>query len=66
LKLIFRYLHDTSDYGLSYQGRLVLDKVLDSHGFVDVQWAGDIDQGRSTSGYMFNLFGGSVSWMSKI
>eukprot|EP00253_Pinus_taeda_P017380 PITA_17380 len=30
-----------------------------------VDWAGDLDQRRSTSGYVFNLFGGAVSWMSK-
>ena len=35
------------------------------HGFVDLDWAGDLDQRRSTSGYVFNLFGGAVSWMSK-
>eukprot|EP00253_Pinus_taeda_P018824 PITA_18824 len=28
-------------------------------------WAGDLDQRRPTSGYVFNLFGGAVSWMSK-
>eukprot|EP00253_Pinus_taeda_P016143 PITA_16143 len=28
-------------------------------------WAGDLDQRRSTSGYVFNLFGSAVSWMSK-
>eukprot|EP00253_Pinus_taeda_P025478 PITA_25478 len=33
------------------------------NGFSD--WAGDLDQRRSTSGYVFNLFGGAVSWMSK-
>eukprot|EP00253_Pinus_taeda_P026837 PITA_26837 len=27
--------------------------------------AGDLDQRRSTSGYVLNLFGGAVSWMSK-
>jgi len=39
--------------------------VLDVLGFVDADWAGDLDQRRSTSGYVFNLFGGAVSWMSK-
>eukprot|EP00253_Pinus_taeda_P003545 PITA_03545 len=28
-------------------------------------WSGDLDQRRSTSRYVFNLFGGAVSWMSK-
>src|SRR5271168_4069533 len=39
--------------------------MLDIRGFVDVDWARDLDQRRSTSGYVFNLFGGAVSWMSK-
>ena len=39
--------------------------MLDICGFFDADSAGDLDQGRSTSGYVFNLFGGVVSWMSK-
>ena len=39
--------------------------MLDIRGFVDADWAGDLHQRRSTSGYVFNLFGGAVSWMSK-
>ena len=31
----------------------------------DTQIIRDLDQRRSTSGYVFNLFGGAVSWMSK-
>eukprot|EP00253_Pinus_taeda_P028418 PITA_28418 len=65
VKWVFRYLRGTSDYGLCYQGRPGLDKVLDIRGFVDADWVGDLDQRRSTSGYVFNLFGGAVSWMSK-
>eukprot|EP00253_Pinus_taeda_P029610 PITA_29610 len=65
VKWVFKYLRGTSDYGLCNQGRLGLDRVLDIHGFVDVNWAGDLDQRRSTSGYVFNLFGGVVSRMSK-
>eukprot|EP00253_Pinus_taeda_P026484 PITA_26484 len=64
-KQVFRYLCGTSDYGLCYQGRPRLDRVLDICGFVDVNSAGDLDQRRSTSGYVFNLFGGAVSWISK-
>eukprot|EP00253_Pinus_taeda_P019467 PITA_19467 len=65
VKQAFRYLRGTSDYGFCYQGRPGLDRVLDIHGFVDANWVGDLDQRRSTSGYVFNLFGGVVSWMSK-
>jgi hypothetical protein len=59
------YLCGTTYYGLCYQGRQGLDKVVDIHGFVDADWVGDLDRRRSTSGYVFNLFGGAISWMSK-
>jgi hypothetical protein len=65
VKRVFRYLRGTSNYGLCYQGRPGLERMLDIHGFVDADWAGDLDQRRSTSGYVFSLFGGAVSWMSK-
>jgi hypothetical protein len=65
VKRVFRYLHVTTNYGLCYQGRPGLDKVVDIHGFVDVDWAGDMDRRRSTSGYVFNLFGAEISWMRK-
>jgi len=65
VKQVFRYLCGTSDYVLCYQGRPRLDRVLDIHVFVDANWAGDLYQRRSTSGYVFNLFGGAVIWMSK-
>eukprot|EP00253_Pinus_taeda_P020007 PITA_20007 len=65
VKQVFRYLHGISDFGLCYQGRPRLDRVLDIGVVVDVDWARDLDQRRSTSGYLFNLFGGAVSWMSK-
>jgi hypothetical protein len=65
VKRVFRYLRGTTSYGLCYQGRPGLDRVLDIHGFVDVDWDGDLDGRRSTSGYVFNLFGGEISWMRK-
>jgi hypothetical protein len=61
---VFRYLHGTTTYGLCYQGRPRLDRVVDIHGFVDVDWVGDLDRRRSISGYVFNLFGGKIIWMS--
>eukprot|EP00253_Pinus_taeda_P006417 PITA_06417 len=65
VKQVFRYLRGISDYGLCYQGRPGLDRVLDICGFVDTDWVGDLNQRRSTSGYVFNLFGSAVSWMIK-
>jgi hypothetical protein len=65
VKRVFRYFHGTASNGLCYQGRPGLDKVVDIHGFVDVDWARDMDRRRSTSGYVFNLFGGVIIWMRK-
>jgi hypothetical protein len=65
VKRVFKYLCGTTSYGLCYQGSSGLDRVVDIHGFVHVDWAEDLDRRRSTSGYVFNLFGGEISWMSK-
>jgi hypothetical protein len=58
LKGVFRYLSGTSSYGLCYEGRIGLDRVLDIHNFVDVDCIGDLDRRRSTGGFLFNLLGG--------
>jgi len=55
VKWVFRFLCGTSDYGLCYQGRSGLDKVLDVNGFIDANWARYLHQRRSTRGYVFNL-----------
>jgi hypothetical protein len=38
IKRVFMYLHGTTSYGLCYQGRPGLDRVVDIHGFVDADW----------------------------
>ena len=65
VKRVFMYLRGTASYGLCYEGRPRLDRVVDIHGFLDADWDGDLDHRRSTRGYVFNLFGGAISWMSK-
>jgi hypothetical protein len=65
VKRVFRYLRGTASYGLCYQGRPRLDRVLDIHDFVYVDLDGDLDCRRSTRGYVFKLFGGEISWMRK-
>ena len=34
-------------------------------GYTDADWAGDVDDRKSTSGYIFLLCGGGVSWKSQ-
>ena len=35
------------------------------HGYSDADWAGDADDRKSTSGYLFLIAGGPVSWKSR-
>ncbi|XP_059073514.1 secreted RxLR effector protein 161-like [Cryptomeria japonica] len=66
VKRVFRYLKSTSQYALCYYGNSDRSKrSISIRGFVDSDRAGDIDNRRSTSGYIFLVNGGAVSWMSK-
>ena len=56
VKRVFKYLHGTTDHAICYQGRVGPDRVLYVHGFVDVDWDGDLDHRRYTSGYVFILY----------
>ncbi len=61
IKHIMRYLNGTRNYGLLYDK----EKVTDFIGYSDADWAGDLDDCRSTSGYLFKLSRAAVSWRSK-
>ena len=65
VKRVFRCFPGTTNHAICYQGRTRPNRVLDVHGFLDADWAGDPDHRRSTSGHVFSLFGGVISWMSK-
>jgi hypothetical protein len=43
VKRVFRYLCGTKDYAICYQGKPRGDCELNVHGFVDAEWAGDMD-----------------------
>ena len=62
---VLRYFCVTADLAIYYQRKVSSYRVLDVHGFVDVDSVGVLDHRRSTIGYVFNLFGGAISWMSK-
>lgn len=61
VKRIFRYLKGTISYGLKYEG----EKSGVLTGFSDADYAGDLDDRKSVSGYNFKLSGASISWRSK-
>ena len=52
-----------SDQQLVFQCRTPSGTVL--HGFVDADWASDVNDRKSTSGFVFMLGGTAVSWSSK-
>ena len=56
---LLRYLKGIFDYGLSYCGYL---NILEE--YCDANWISDIDEVKPTSGYVFTLAGGAVSWKS--
>jgi transposase InsO family protein len=59
-KGIVRYLAGTADKGITFRGS---KQELD--GYCDADYAGDLDTRRSTTGYVFTLNGGVISWSSK-
>lgn len=59
VKRIMRYLKATIDLCLVYEG-----EIEPLTGFTDSDWAGDRETRRSTSGYVFNLGSGDISWSS--
>jgi hypothetical protein len=61
VKWVLRYLRGTSDYCITDNNGCEL-----VCGYVDSNFAGDLDKRRSTSGYVFSLAGGAISWMSKL
>eukprot|EP00253_Pinus_taeda_P021000 PITA_21000 len=61
MKWVLRYLRGTSERCIVFNG---------SEGsvcrYVDDDYVGDLDKRRSTTGYVFTLAGGAISWMSKL
>ena len=62
IKRILRYIRGTIHYGLKFSG---LEANTTLIGFSDADWAGDLDTRKSTSGYVFQIGGATVSWCSR-
>jgi len=60
-KRIFRYLNGTLDYGLLYSNTNNYELV----GYSDSDWAGDNDDQKITSGFVFFMGDTAFTWMSK-
>jgi transposase InsO family protein len=58
---VLRYLAGTVELGILFRG--TEQQVV---GYCDADYAGDPDKRRSTSGYLFMMAGGVVSWGSKL
>lgn len=63
-KWVLRFIKGTSDVGLLY--RRVNEDQAKLRGFVDADFAGDLDKRRSLTGYVFTLFGYAVSWKAQL
>ena len=62
VKRIFRYLSGTITMGLSYSGT---STDLSLQGYCDADYAGDHDDRKSRTGYLFILANAAVAWCSK-
>ena len=60
VKRIMRNLRGATDLVLCYQGG-----DLNLRGYSDANCGGDSNESKSTSGYVFTLDGGAISWCSR-
>lgn len=61
-KRILKYIKGTLDLKLKYIQNKDAEILT---GFADADWAGDTIERKSTSGFVFKVFGGTVAWLSQ-
>ena len=61
VKRILRYIKGTSDVALYYGGSDFVVK-----GYVDLDYAGNLDKSKSMKGFVFILTGSAARWVSKL
>ncbi|UYV60463.1 hypothetical protein LAZ67_1001224, partial [Cordylochernes scorpioides] len=62
VKKIFGYLKATKNIGICFGGSSCTSTLI---GFSDADFAGDLDTRKSTTGYVFMLNNGPISWCSQ-
>ena len=60
-KRILRYIKGTIDFGLFYSS----SKDYNLVGYSDSDWAGDMDERKSTTGFLFYMGDTAFTWISK-
>lgn len=63
-KRVLRYLAGTRTLGICYTGQPQGSHVIEA--YADADYGGELDTRRSTTGYLFTVNGGAVSWQSKL
>lgn len=61
LKRVLRYIKGTLNMKLIYKR----EQEKSVFGYVDADWGGDINDRKSTTGYVFKVFNNVVSWCSR-
>ena len=62
MKRLLRYVHGTQNIGIEFTKS---DSTPELHGYSDADWGGCDESRKSTSGFVFQLCGGAVSWASR-
>jgi hypothetical protein len=65
VKRVFRYLRGTIDHGITYRGAGNRNSMPPLLGYCDSDWAEDINDRKSITGFAFLLGNAPVSWKSK-
>jgi hypothetical protein len=78
-ELVLGYLYATKDYCIKYERNPEITDGIDAQGYsrgflplteldayVDASFSGDVDTRRSTTGYVFKISGGPVSWQRRM
>ncbi len=59
----FEVFEGTTDVGLTFDRAKMSDSIV---GYVDSDFAGDLDKRRSLTGYLFTLFRSAISWKATL